>query len=413
MNNWRKTTLGEVITFISKGTTPSASMGGFSESGINFIKSESVCYNGIIDRSKFAYITEKVHNKFKRSQLQENDILFSMAGVFLGKNAIVSKDILPANTNQALSIIRINHELAFYKFIHYSLRQKSTIYYIHSIPSQSAQPNINFEEIKSIPINLPPLDEQKRIADALSALDDKIEINNKINENLEAQAQAIFKQWFVDFEFPDKEGKPYKSNGGKFIDSELGKIPEGWREGTLGDVIKNIKISIKKEEVNELPYLPIDIIPMNKLGLIEFKPSNEAQSSLIKFEKNDILIGAMRVYFHRVSISPCEGVTRSTCFVLRPIKYELLEYALLVCNQNATIDYAQNTSKGSTMPYAVWENGLSKMKIIIPSEEILDEFSIKTKPIISYLRDSLYEKINLSELRDSLLPKLMSGEVRV
>ncbi|MBP1630110.1 MAG: restriction modification system specificity domain protein [Bacteroidetes bacterium] len=296
------------------------------------------------------------------------------------------------------------------KFIYYFIKTLN----LGNYAGGSAVPTLNRNHIHPIEVFFPiDIDEQIRIADVLSALDDKIEVNNKINENLEAQAQAIFKQWFVDFEFPDEEGKPYKTNGGKFIDSELGKIPEGWRVGTLGDVIKNIKISIKKEEVNELPYLPIDIIPMNKLGLIEFKPSNEAQSSLIKFEKNDILIGAMRVYFHRVSISPCEGVTRSTCFVLRPIKYELFEYALLVCNQNATIDYAQNTSKGSTMPYAVWENGLSKMKIIIPSEEILDEFSIKTKPIISYLRDSLYEKINLSELRDSLLPKLMNGEVRV
>lgn len=152
---------------------------------------------------------------------------------------------------------------------------------------------------------------------------------------------------------------------------------------------------------------------MNSLGISELKSDEEANSSLITFDKNDILIGAMRVYFHRVVISPCYGVTRSTCFVLKPKKEYYLSYLLLLCNLDQTIQYAQNTSKGTTMPYAVWDNGLGDMDIIIPPDNILNEFHNLVFPIIEKIRDSYTEINKLQKLRDTLLPKLMSGEIDV
>ena len=407
MNNWRKVTLREVVTILGDGLhgTPK-----FSDDGdYYFINGNNLINGKIVVKSDTKRTTEEEYKKYKK-HLNDRTILVSINGT-LGNVALYNNE--KCILGKSACYFNVKEEYAK-MYIRYTLSDKKFQQHIFNYADGTTIKNVSLKTMREYSFMIPEnIDEQKRIADVLSALDDKIEINNKINENLEAQAQAIFKQWFVDFEFPDKEGKPYKTNGGKFIDSELGEIPVGWKVGTLGDVLFNIKNTIKKEEVNNLPYLPIDIIPMNKLSLIDFKSSEEAQSSLITFGQNDILIGAMRVYFHRVSISPFNGVTRSTCFVLRPKKEELLEYLLLLCNQNETIDYAQNTSKGTTMPYAVWDNGLSKMKIIIPSEEILHKFSKTTKPIITYLRDSLFENKNLSEIRDSLLPKLMSGEVRV
>jgi type I restriction enzyme S subunit len=208
-------------------------------------------------------------------------------------------------------------------------------------------------------------------------------------------AQTIFKAWFVDFE-------PFG-----------GVMPDDWREGTLGDVLCSIKQPIKSGERPELPYVPIDVIPMKSLALTDFRPNEEAQSSLLTFAKNDILIGAMRVYFHRVLISPFDGITRTTCFVLRPLDEVYLEYALLLCNEDSTIDYAQNTSKGSTMPYAVWDNGFANMPIAIPPSEVVQSFSDTLRPIVGCLRDSLFEIRRLRSLRDFLLPPLMSGEIDV
>ncbi|MEZ4901864.1 MAG: restriction endonuclease subunit S [Spirosomataceae bacterium] len=176
MNQWKEYKLGEITTLITKGTTPSSLGSKFVQEGINYIKSEAVSYNGKIDKSTFAFIDDETHQKLKRSQLAKDDILYSMAGIFLGKSGIVTEDMLPANTNQALAIIRLNQGLAIPQFVNYYLRQKSVIEFVNNMSGQSAQPNINFEEIKSILLLLPPLPEQRAIASVLSSLDDKIDL---------------------------------------------------------------------------------------------------------------------------------------------------------------------------------------------------------------------------------------------
>ena len=184
MSEWKEYKLGELTELITKGTTPSSLGGKFVEKGINYIKSEAVGYDGTLDRSTFVCIDEAMHQKLKRSQLEKDDILFSMAGIFLGKNALVPEDVLPANTNQALAIIRLNKNKANPKFIHYYLRQRNVIDFVNNMSGQSAQPNINFEEIKSIDIKLPELKKQIEIADILSSLDDKIDLLHHQNKTL-------------------------------------------------------------------------------------------------------------------------------------------------------------------------------------------------------------------------------------
>ncbi|MBQ0004150.1 MAG: restriction endonuclease subunit S, partial [Treponema sp.] len=186
MEDWKETPLSEITSLITKGTTPSMIGASFTESGIKYIKSESILDNSrILDSSKFAFISLETHDRLKRSQIEENDLLFSMAGMFLGKTAIVTKNDIPANTNQAVAIIRIIPNKADFKFIYYYLNQKNIVKYINNLSGQSAQPNINLQQIGSLNINLPPLPTQQKIAQILSSLDDKIELNNKINANLE------------------------------------------------------------------------------------------------------------------------------------------------------------------------------------------------------------------------------------
>ena len=207
--------------------------------------------------------------------------------------------------------------------------------------------------------------------------------------------QALYKSWFIDFE-------PFE-----------GIIPNNWKKGKLKDVLKLKRQSIKVGENTELPYLPIDIIPMNTLALTDIKPNEEAQSSLIRFDKDDIIIGAMRVYFHRVVIAPFDGITRTTCFTLSPFLPDYLCFGLLCCNQDSSIEYAQTTSKGSTMPYAVWDGGLGDMNILIPSPDIAQKFNEIVLPMVRQIQNSYFENSNMRMLRDNLLPRLMSGELDV
>ena len=228
----------------------------------------------------------------------------------------------------------------------------------------------------------------------LTYLNPKAQLTSE-NNNLEQQVRSLFKSWFLDF-------KPFGY-----------AKPSDWKYGKLKDILKLKRQSIKVGSDISLPYLPIDIIPIRTFALTEFKPSSEAKSSLITFDKDDIIIGAMRVYFHRVVLAPCDGITRTTCFILSPYHKEFLSFALLYCDQDSSIDYAQSTSKGSTMPYAIWEGGLGDMKIVIPPFEIAQSFNKLVLPMLHQIQNSYFENKSLKELRDALLPKLMSGELDI
>lgn len=216
-----------------------------------------------------------------------------------------------------------------------------------------------------------------------------------LNDNLQQQAQALYRDWFIDY-------KPF------------GRTPPAtWKQSKIKDILQLQKHAIKAGSAPELPYLPIDTIPMKTFAVADFRPNEEAQSSLIRFSKDDILIGAMRVYFHRVIIAPCDGITRTTCFVLKPVDPSYLSFGLLTCDLDSSIDHAQNTSKGSTMPYAVWDGGMGEIEITIPPAEIAEEFNNMIMPMLRQIQNSYFEIKALRELRDSLLPRLMSGELNI
>jgi type I restriction enzyme S subunit len=202
MSEWKEVVLADLVTKITKGTTPPKGQGFVDKNGINYIKSDAIEYDGTVDQNKFVLIDEETHEKFKRSQLEEGDILFSMAGNYLGKSGIVTERMLPANTNQAIAIIRLDKKLVLPQFIGFCFRQPSMITYVNSMSAQSAQPNINFQEIASLNIRLPEIQEQKEIIDVLGNLDKKITLLRQQNQTLEELTQTLFKRWFVEFEFP-------------------------------------------------------------------------------------------------------------------------------------------------------------------------------------------------------------------
>ena len=331
------------------------------------------------------------------------DYLYDKPSVLIGRKGSIEKVRYieePFWTVDTLFYTEVNDKIVIPKFLYYVM----SLINLSRYNEGTSIPSLRTETLNRLDLPIPNLDYQKRVLTVLSNIDKKISLNKKINKNLEHLLYNIFYYWFISFE---------KFNDVDFIETEIGKIPKGWEVGILKDILTLTKNTINPRKTNGLPYLPIDIIPMNSLGILELKSDEEANSSLITFDKNDILIGAMRVYFHRVVVSPCSGVTRSTCFVLKPKKETYLSYSLLLCNLNQTIHYAQNTSKGTTMPYAVWNNGLGDMEILIPPENILNEFHMIVFPIIKKIRDSYNEINKLTKLRDTLLPKLMSGEIDV
>ena len=216
--DWEICPLSKLVLKITKGTTPTTMGESFVDNGINFIKVESLNDDGTIDKEKFMHIGENTNEVLSRSKLQANDVLYSIAGT-IGRVSIVTKDMLPANTNQALAIIRPNIDKIDIQYLRYALINPELTNYLLSKVVQAVQANLSLTELGNCPIPVPNKYEQKEIAKILYNIDAKIAKNKQINENVEAVGKAVFKRWFVDFEFPNQEGKPYKSTGGKMVDS--------------------------------------------------------------------------------------------------------------------------------------------------------------------------------------------------
>ena len=375
--------LKEITEKITKGTTPHKE--AFEGVDVNFIKSESLNYNGNIDTNSFNSIDIETHNtKLKRSILNENDILISIAGANLGKVGIVSNEMLPANTNQAVGIISINSNLARRKYIYYYLQQLKIRNFINNSVAQSAQPNINLSQLSNLKIELPEINTQDKIVKILDTISEKIKLNTHTNNNLQELLLYKYNSYF--------QGKN--------------------ANGKLKEIVLKTNRTIKKDKINKsLKYYPIDVLPKNNIILQDGKSIEEAQSSLIEFNKNEILVGAMRVYFHRVCLTNNSGITRNTTFVLKPKDEDYLYYSLLTLYQESFINYANITSKGTTMPYAVWENVCSEFDIYIPTKEELEEFNIVCKAIINKMNINQAENQKLEQIRYTLLPKLMNGEI--
>ena len=193
--DWQEKRLRELSSFISKGTTPTSVGFAFCSEGVNFIKAESINDRYTIIPNKVAKVSPECHDQLKRSQLQENDILFSIAGT-LGRTAIVPKGILPANTNQALSIIRLkcSREVIY---VNQFLNSRQISKRIGELLSVGAQPNLSLEQVGGLLVPYPHPDEQQKIADALSALDTKIQAVAEQIARLERFKKGLLQQMFV------------------------------------------------------------------------------------------------------------------------------------------------------------------------------------------------------------------------
>ncbi|WP_370956465.1 restriction endonuclease subunit S [Enterobacter hormaechei] len=288
---------------------------------------------------------------------------------------------------------------------------------IQNSASGSIQDNINIDYLTGLKFKVPLKSYQDKIVSVLSVLDYKIDLNNRINAELEAMAKTLYNYWFVQFDFPDTNGKPYKTSGGKMVYNATLKreIPAGWRSLRLNELLQNGADSTGSDAFNsDVPYTPIDALPMKKMSFGDAYSSDKANTSLIKYKRNDILIGAMRVYFHRVCIAPFDGITRTTTLVLRPNKKEFLPYIYQVCNEEKTINIAAKISVGTQQPYVNWENSLENLVIAYPEDDsLIQRYSSAMGDLVKRVISGEKESSRLKKLREWLLPLLMNGQVTV
>ena len=303
----------------------------------------------------------------------------------------------------------INKQLALPKYLYYTLKT----FDLASLNVGSAVPSLTTEVLNDVLVSVPDIDTQTAIAEILSSLDDKIELNNKINQELESLAQTLFKQWFIDFEFPNENGEPYKSSGGEMVDSELGEIPKGWEVKSLDEIADYLNgLALQKFPAQEgEDYLPVIKIRELRQGITQAsdKASTEVPDKYI-IQNGDVLfawsgslmidfwtngVGALNQHLFKVT-----SENYPKWFYFYWTKYHLDEFIKIA------------ESKATTMGH-IQRKHLTEAKVTVPNSKHLSLFNDNFENIVESIISNREENQELTNLRDTLLPKLISGELEV
>ncbi|MGE9979144.1 restriction endonuclease subunit S [Prevotella sp. SGI.167] len=380
---WKEVTLGEIGTIVG-GATPSTKNTSFYDGNIPWLtpKDLSVNSNKYILRGE-RNITEAGFKSCSCKMLPKGSVLFSSRAP-IGYVAIVANDMC---TNQGFKSVIPNEETDS-EFLYYLLKYNKDN--IASQGSGTTFAEVSGKTMKEIEVMVPKeTEDQRRIASILSSLDRKIELNNKINADLEEMAQAIFKNWFVDFE-------PFKN--GKFVDSELGMIPEGWKVGTLGELcnFKRGKNLLTKNAIDEG-------VPVVAGGLEPSCYHNVANTGapVITVSGSGANAGFMRMYHVPVWASDCSFIDISC-----------ENFYFVYCFLKVNSKLLKHAQTGAVQPH-VKPSDIHDFELAIPDKESIYDFQDKVKPFFDKIASIQKENSRLSLLRDTLLPRLMSGELEV
>ena len=377
MTEWKEYKLVEIMELIGGGT-PKTSNPDYWNGDIPWISVKD--FNG--DR-RYVGVTEKKITKLGLENsstkiLSKGDIIISARGT-VGELAIIPSDMA---FNQSCYGVRAK-DFVDSSFLYYLLKQSVNI--LKHNTHGSVFDTITRETFDNIPISLPPLPTQQKIATVLSSLDDKIELNNRINDNLEQQAQAIFKSWFVDFE-------PFG-----------GRMPEGWKVGKLGEVSMLSAGGDKPQEVSDKLTGEFSI-PIYSNGLDNFGLYGYTKKAKI-FDESVTVSARGTIGYVCLRVVPYVPIVRLISLIPKKdfISAKYLYLYLLNCNIAGT----GTTQQQLTVP------AFSKESIIIPSKDIIDNFTNIVNPFFDTIFHNRKENSILATLRDTLLPKLMSGEIDV
>lgn len=373
---WKKVKLGEILNFY------------------NGKKKIDTNYNGKYN----IYGASGIIGKSTEYLFEGESIILGRVGAYCGitfyeRDKIWSTD----NTIVAKTKTKANNLKYFYYLLKYLNLNKRA--------SGSAQPLINQKLLSNIEVEIPALFTQKKIVSILSLLDEKIELNRKINQNLEEAAQTLFKRWFIDFEFPNEEGKPYKSSGGKMIESELGEIPEGWRVGKLGEIIE-IFDSLRKPLSKKERDLKEKLYPYyGAAGIIDYVDEYSFDGEYILLGEDGTVVS--------------EKGTPILNFIQE--KFWVSNHAHVISEKNKDNSYLYYLLKNTDIRHIITgavqpkinQKNLIELKVTISQEELVKKFSNIISNITLKIRNNQKEIKKLTELRDYLLPRLMSGEISV
>ena len=366
---------------------------------------------------------DKAHKLGKKIS-RPGDVVFTSKGT-VGRFAFVKDDTpLFVYSPQLCYWRSLNADIVDARFLYYWMASHEFRSQVDIVAGQTDMAEyVNLRDQRRMHFTAPPVPEQRAIAHVLGALDDRIELNRRMNETLEAMARALFRSWFVDFD-PVRAKMAGRDTGlpariadlfpNRLVASVLGSTPAAWQIGTLGDVAVSLRTAVDPAELrDETPYIGLGHMPRRSVALTDWEMvGGSVSSSKSAFARGDILFGKLNPHFHKAGVAPINGVCSTDILVLRGRSPTLSSFVLILVSSPVFIAYTSGTSTGTTMPRTSWKT-MRSFELCVPSDQVSRAFHDAVRPVLDAIVGNVHASRTLAAVRDELLPKLISGELRV
>ncbi|WP_346380625.1 restriction endonuclease subunit S [Acidithiobacillus sp.] len=359
--------------------------------------------------------------------MQPGDLLFARQSLVrdgAGQCSIFMGNTSPTVFESHLIRCRLAVGRAVPDYYFYFFRSPQGRTAIDAIIEQGAgAAGIRGSDLVRLEVPAPPLRYQQQVVEILKVLDDRIDLLHQTNTTLESIAQALFKSWFIDFD-PVRAKQAGREPEGmdattaalfpaEFEESALGLIPKGWTEGVLGNVCTNPRSQAKPGQMPpDTPYIGLEHMPRRRIALGEAGTAAGLESGKFWFERNDVLFGKLRPYFHKVALAPCRGICSTDILVIRPLQGHYLGFVAMHAFSDELIAHTTLLSNGARMPRTSWHD-IETYKVVLPDAPIVEAFDRVSRPLFERIYSNIEAARTLAKLRETLLPRLISGKLRL
>ena len=371
-----------------------------AEVGVPFVTISNINSSNQFDFSNTMFVPQEYYDGLdSKRKAQAGDVLYSVVGSF--GIPVLIKENTPFVFQRHIAILRPSERI-LPSFLYYTMRSSGFYAKVDAAAIGAAQRTVSLSALRNMEIALPSLEMQKAIVSILSAYDDLIENNQKQIKLLEEAAQRLYKEWFIDLRFPGHETT-------HVIDG----VPEGWERKQLGELCTIQKRAVTPEAIEpHTPYIGLEHIPRKDFCLSSWGDASEISSNKYVFNKDDIIFGQIRPYFHKVGFAIVNGVASTDSFVMRP-QENTWGLFLLTVSSEAFVNYSYQTCKeGAKMPRADW-NQMKTYPVLVAENDTQRRFEEIISGIVQKVAALARQSKLLAEARDRLLPKLMSGDIEV
>ena len=424
--DWKAQRLGEVCDVKGRIGWRGYTVDDLRESGPLVLGATQITSDNRLDLSKPTFLSREKFEESPEIKIDQWDILVVKVGNTIGKVAIVTDDLGEACINPNTVLLkRISVEP---RFLFYHLTDRYSQHFLRAHSAASAQPAINQTVLKTMLVPVPPLEQQRAIAAMLGALDDKIELNRRMNATLEAMARALFQSWFVDFD-PVRA----KLDGGQLIgldpataalfpnefeDSELGPIPRGWRVRKLDEILAFSRETVDAAKQPNESFEHYSLPAFDEGRTPKLQRGEAIKSQKLFVPRDAVLLSKLNPHIPRIWLPDIGNVARAVCstefLVARPkvdFSREFL-FCLFTSSQFAS-EYVALVTGTTGSHQRVKSESVLQVKLALPETELIERFSTIAHPMFRRINDNTREALSLAATRDALLPKLLNGDLRI